>query len=47
MERGEKQITKIGIIQAVLQTFNVKFQNTKIGTKVYSACACVLTGLRK
>ena len=34
----------LGIIQVVFQTLNTKFQNTKIGTTIYSVC--VLTGLQ-
>ena len=38
---GEKIYQKLGIIQAVLQTLNAKFQNTKIGTTIYIVCVCV------
>ena len=35
-------LQKIGIIQAVLQTLNGKFQNKKIVTTIYSmCCVCV------
>ena len=39
---------KLGIIQAVLQTLNSKFQNIKISTTMYSVCVCVcvFTGVR-
>ena len=43
-KRGEKQSQKLSIIQALLQTLNAKFQNTKIGTIIYSLC--VLTGIQ-
>ena len=32
---------KLGIIQALLQTLNEIFQNTKISTILYSVCVCV------
>ena len=42
--------TKLGIIQALLQTLNKIFQNGKISTIIYSVsvcmCVCVLTGLQ-
>ena len=31
-----KKLQKLGIFQGVLQTLNAKFQNTKIGSTIYS-----------
>ena len=39
--KGLKKPQKLGITQAVLQTLNAEFQNTKIGTIIYSVCVCV------
>ena len=38
-----KKSQKLGIIQAVLQTFNAKFKNTKIGTIIYISWSVVLS----
>ena len=35
-ETVRKKPQKLDIIQAVLQTLNKKYQNTKIGTTIYS-----------
>ena len=40
--KGVKKPQKLGVTQAVLQTLNEKFQNTKIGTTIY----IVLNSLR-
>ena len=42
----KKLLPNLGIIQALLQTLNEIFQNTKISTIVYSIYVCVLTGIR-
>ena len=34
-------LPKLGIMQALLQTFNEIFQNKKISTIIYSVCVCV------
>ena len=36
LKKGEKKPQKLGIIQALSQTLNAKFQTTKIGTTIYS-----------